>query len=906
MARPRAPRKPVPARPAAPKDPQRERAWRAVQKFNRMIPTLNGFARTLTGNKRLRVQAGAVTQTNKLVIYIRPPIQLGDDLQHDRMLCDERDEARTPLCPACAQQDDIYKKVHHELAHHLGDSMAAPANYVLDDLLALVDEWHPPTVCNHGNQIKNKIRYADDYLVAFSAFSGFLEHLSQAVEDARIDSAMLNMKPGLRDQFFSFTYRTFTYGFEQENGDVMFWRDAPLNAQLIIGCLLIGSGYYIEPGWLSDEAIEILRDTKLREIMSGTHSWADVHVGAVHTIRAFRRLHELGHLQVDSCAPKEEFPSLNEPGGDEGEDSDEGDSSGEPGEGDDGTADQQPDGTEPDDRSGDDAGDPTGDGTAGDTASDGAFGDDFENEDDRSDGSDLQEGSDDAEPEGSSIPDGDGDDREDDRGQSDESEASDDEDEADAAGGDPSGSGREAPAEDQAENEVDDTEEGGSAGAGSDAATGDAGTDGVDDAPDGAGDGDGEPEPDDSGDEAIAGDTEDRDSEESGEPGPGSDEEDDDLGAEVWNEEHDSDELKAARSIEIENPGDEHEVADVMKQLHGHDDTDVELAEHAAAGHGDDDEDPYAEDDQLIVAINEALKIAVTQASFFDRASQEVGGVKEITFPNGLYRWTEYYSSRKAADFLPDEKIMGKALQVGRRAFAENKRSHRQQHLKEGRVNGRVLGKRAPLGDDRLFAKRIIPKRRDYIVGITLDCSGSNHGGEKMSRAKRAVFAQAELLGRLGIKFYITAHTGGLDRWFDQGYSSAKENEMHELMLLWVKKVDEPWNDSTRKRLAAIQPLAENYDGHTLEFHHNLLSKHQAADKVLIYYTDGAMPAANYDEEVVILEDKIQQCKKDGIGLLAVGINTDSPAQYGFDTVQVDSDEDLIKVMEQLERHILK
>jgi cobalamin biosynthesis protein CobT len=887
-------------KPAAPTDPQREKAWRAVQKFNRMIPTLNSFARTLTGNKKLRVQAGKMTCTDKQVVYIRPPFSLGEELRHERMLCDERDNNRRPLCDACAQEDDIWKKLHHELAHHLGDSMARPTNEVITEMHNLVDEWHPKEACDHGYRMKLEMQYTDDYLALFGKFSPFLELLSQATEDARIDSMMLNLKPGLRDQFYSFTYRTFTEGFEQDNGEMLHWRDAPVNAQLTIGCLLIGSGYYIEPGWLSDGVIELLKDEQLRDIMSGAHNWDDVHIGALHTIYAFRRLHDMGYLQVAKCGVQEEPPSLGNPGdGGDGEESSEQDA-GDDGDGD---AGQQPEpGDESDDGPGDDADDPTGDGTAGDTASDGAFGDDFENEDDRSSGSDQEGGDDDAESDDSPVPGDDGDDSEDEGGSAGKPDTSDDDDADESGSDDSSGAGGQDETEDEDHSGEDDPEEGGQGGAGSSAPASDAGTDGDDAAQDGDGDGDGEPESDDEGSEPGAGDPEDEPLDED-DASLESDEGDDPVGAEVWDEEYDTPELKAARSIELPNPGDEHEVAEIMKNLHGHDDTDVQLAERAAHGH-EVEEDDDAED-YMVAAIKAAIEVAINQAQFFDRASQEVGGVKEVTFPNVTYRWADYWG-RDFKNLLPEESVLNPILQIGRRAFAENKRSHKARHLREGRVDGRVLGKRAALGDDRLFSKRIIPKRRDYIVGITLDCSGSNRSGNKMARAKRAVFAQAEMLHRLGIKFYITAHTGGLERWFIDGYSPARDNEMHELMLLWVKKIDEPWNDDTRKRLAAVQPSMENYDGHTLEYHYNLLRRQQVTDKIMIYYTDGAMPAANYDEEVVILEDHIQKCKKDNIGLLAVGINTNSPQQYGFDTVQVDSDEDLVKVMEQLERHLLK
>ena len=66
------------------------------------------------------------------------------------------------------------------------------------------------------------------------------------------------------------------------------------------------------------------------------------------------------------------------------------------------------------------------------------------------------------------------------------------------------------------------------------------------------------------------------------------------------------------------------------------------------------------------------------------------------------------------------------------------------------------------------------------------------------------------------------------------------------------------------------------------------------------------MPAANYEEELVILQEELRKYDRAKIARLAVGINTSSPESYGFDTVRVDSDDDLIKVVDQLERYLTR
>lgn len=894
---------------AKPTDPIRDQAWRAVQQFNKLTPTLNSFVRSLTGNPRLVVRAGKTTQTDNKTIWIRPPLALGEHIEHDRILCDERGPDRIALCPACARDDNVWKKLHHEVAHHLGNSMAAPDEVALQEFLKMIDEWHPKDACDHGYRMKLNAQYAENYLLMFNTFSGFMTMLNQATEDARIDSGMLNIKPGLRDQFYAYTCKTFNDGTEQDDGTHLRWYDAPINAQVIVGVMLVGEGYYLEPNWLRPEVIEILHDKELRVIISDAYSWGDVHQGAIRTIAAFKRLNELGVLVIEKCfkpAEEEPPPSLENPqDGDEGDEDD----------GSNGSADPEPEGEEPEedggdgsgsDGSGDDAGDPTGDGTAGDTADDGAFGNDFENEDDRSGGSDHEGESDDAESDEAPLSDGDDDDRQDGDagdehdGEQESDDSSDADDDTDSGSQGSSGS-ESAPADDaQAEPDDSNPEEGSAGSEGSPTEAGNAGAPGDDDAQDSTGDSDGEPEPFDHGDEPVEEDPEGEGGEEFGEPSPEDDEGTHAVGEEVWDEEHDTPELMPARSIAPEELGTTDEVEKILEALHGHEDPTVEIQGGTAS---DDPYDPDA-DEQLILAM-QAINTAISQASFFDRASQEIGGQRELTYPQPQARWSNPWNRDTFSDLMPAESTIGKALLKARTVFAENKRSGYERHLRSGRVDARVLGKRAGLGDDRLFKHRHVPGKRDYIVGITVDCSGSNASGQRMERAKRAVFAKAELLNRLGVKFYITAHTGGLDRWFEQ-YTLARSDEMHDLMILWVKKIDEPWNDKTRERLGALRPMLENYDGHTLEFHRKLLQGRTETDKILVYYTDGAMPAANYDEEVVILQDEIATFKRQNIKLGAVGINTDSPRHYGFDTVQVDSDEDLIRVVELMERLLLK
>lgn len=91
----------------------------------------------------------------------------------------------------------------------------------------------------------------------------------------------------------------------------------------------------------------------------------------------------------------------------------------------------------------------------------------------------------------------------------------------------------------------------------------------------------------------------------------------------------------------------------------------------------------------------------------------------------------------------------------------------------------------------------------------------------------------------------------------------------------------------------------------TVEYYRKILDHRPETDKVILYYTDGKMPAENHDEELDILQREIRICRQKGYTLLGVGIRTDSPVRHGLDTVQVDGDEDIVKVVRHLEKRLV-
>ena len=234
----------------------------------------------------------------------------------------------------------------------------------------------------------------------------------------------------------------------------------------------------------------------------------------------------------------------------------------------------------------------------------------------------------------------------------------------------------------------------------------------------------------------------------------------------------------------------------------------------------------------------------------------------------------------------PDELVLGPSILHLRKALEFNKRAAYQKNRTSGRVDASALGKRAWNNDDRLFQKKTIPGKRDYAVLIGVDISGSTAGsmGRIIEIELEAVRAQAELCRRAGIQFAVFAHTGSHS----------------ELIIREIKSFRDPWNDTARHKLFSLRPMSANYDGHTLEFYRKQIDKVNVTDKIIMYYSDGKMPAENYEEELKILKREIKECKRRNITLMGVGVRTDDPKKYGMDFVRYDDSQDVVKVVRHL------
>lgn len=801
-----------------------------------------------------------------------------------------------------------------------------------------------------------------------SLVNEYLPFMVNALEDARVDREMFKARKGLKVMFDADVWRIFNQGMEGTNGEFHSWKDQPQNNQVMVGAYAKAAGYDVT-GWFIPPVEEALADdaltTLLRRIDTVRSASGTYQLG----FAVLSRLRELGFCGTPNDPDPEPEPEPDEPeAGDEtsneqepqpeegdesndgepesgpessgGEGSDESDVEPETDEGE-GGSDRELSEDEGDNGSDDGTGSDSPDGQPSDQA-----GTDGDLSDERSEApsESESEASDGDSSDGSSTPE-----RERDSGtgsrDEDEGEAGSDDvpDEAspDAADENTSGGSSEASDSDQSESGSElpsgddgdsDSKEGQGGGTASPDETADDAESGERTPDTGSGtdpDGDEPSEseldpstPDDSDgprdsdldserDGEALGDSEGRDPEPQESAGPDMEEPRTDPG------EPDSTDAPVDESL-IDTGADEGrggiEIIEKEEFDHIPMGTSEDLMAALNVFHAPEDHDGDLPKTVEEAANEEAVDRAIVQGMYFETPSRNIYGVREHHFGEPIMVKNQNMSSAwdpnnilsslirtrigRDGEFDPEEKILGPALLEMRVAFADNQRGAELRHRKSGKVDGRVLGKRAHFGDERLFKKKYLPGRKDYFVLLGMDVSGSTIG-RNIFLEKKAVMAQAELLDRMGIKFAIYAHTGDYHDPF-----AGRDGGM-DLDIYHIKDTDEPWDTERKKRLIEIGPSSANLDGHTLEFYRKTLDAHSATDKILLYYSDGKMPAENHDEELDILQREILTCRNKGYVLLGVGIRTDSPVRHGLDTVQVDEDADIVKVVRHLESRLI-
>lgn len=286
------------------------------------------------------------------------------------------------------------------------------------------------------------------------------------------------------------------------------------------------------------------------------------------------------------------------------------------------------------------------------------------------------------------------------------------------------------------------------------------------------------------------------------------------------------------------------------------------------------------------------ITAVLAQEGWTDDPSAEFSGVNYKVWPT---------SGDHDCGQKPSEAVLGPTLGKLRAVLAPNQYHLHSRHLRTGRLDSRVLGRRAPVGDERMFMRKQDVTKRDFFFILGLDVSGSTGAASDADRDRdvidvivSAAWAQAELLDRIGVPFAIVTHTAS------GGWGGELNLELRE-----IKGPDEPWNRVTRNRLRSITPQLGNLDARAMVAFRKMAERHRAREKFIIQYSDGEFPVTNIDDEKRVIAEEIEIHRRTpDLHFMMVGIECSSPERFGFDFVRVDSENETMKVVNQIERAV--
>ena len=215
---------------------------------------------------------------------------------------------------------------------------------------------------------------------------------------------------------------------------------------------------------------------------------------------------------------------------------------------------------------------------------------------------------------------------------------------------------------------------------------------------------------------------------------------------------------------------------------------------------------------------------------------------------------------------------------------------------REYRSSGSISLKRLYCGSvtSQIFERKIAPAdKRDLVVEILVDESGSMETNNKYLAAQKCCIALAEIFNNLNIPVYVMGFTADIKPY----------DITHLHYITWKNSRND------RLKLLNITARADNCDGASIRYATEVLKKKQAKNKLLIVLSDGMPSAINYPNGKIDTKDAIRAAKKHTSVLgVAIGNNDTKSIQYLYekDFLHVSNVEDLFAGVAKKLKNIIK
>jgi len=210
--------------------------------------------------------------------------------------------------------------------------------------------------------------------------------------------------------------------------------------------------------------------------------------------------------------------------------------------------------------------------------------------------------------------------------------------------------------------------------------------------------------------------------------------------------------------------------------------------------------------------------------------------------------------------------------------------------FKSGRLHGATLY-RIPLGDERIFRRKIVSRTKDVALSLVVDLSGSMYG-EKVELALLSAFGMSMTLDRMNIKHEVIGFTTCMHhltreqnkRLLDglREFESAmgrRPSRVEPIYMPIFKDFNQRFT-ADRRRAMALAPyeirLSQNTDGESLEYAAARLMARPEARKIMIVLSDGE-PCGGYGsikEQAYHLKKVVRRLIESGVDVFGIGIMT--------------------------------
>jgi len=182
------------------------------------------------------------------------------------------------------------------------------------------------------------------------------------------------------------------------------------------------------------------------------------------------------------------------------------------------------------------------------------------------------------------------------------------------------------------------------------------------------------------------------------------------------------------------------------------------------------------------------------------------------------------------------------------------------------------------------LSKEVFSRQKDgeeisTAVEIVIDESGSMNG--EIHDVRLLAIAIGESLSKVGVPFEITGTTTQFGQDDSRIPPMDGMNRTNPIVYNHYKAFDEHW-DVVKSRLMQMRAKKHNVDGEVVEYAAMRLAGRNESRRVVFSLSDGEPCAGQYNDDVMgaNLKRVCERCRKNGIEVYGIGLETNEPAQF--------------------------